>query len=31
LTSPRHEYTQRLMAALPKMAERIAVGKAAAI
>jgi ABC-type glutathione transport system ATPase component len=31
LTSPRHEYTQRLMAAMPKMAERIAVGRAAAI
>jgi len=31
LTSPRHEYTQRLMAAMPKMAERIAAGKAAAV
>ena len=31
LTSPRHEYTQRLMAAMPKMPQRIAVGKAAAI
>ena len=29
LTSPRHEYTQRLMAALPKMPQRLA--KAAAI
>lgn len=31
LTSPRHEYTQRLMAAMPKMPLRIAAGKAAAI
>lgn len=31
LTSPRHEYTQRLMAAMPKMPQRIALGKAAAI
>jgi ABC-type glutathione transport system ATPase component len=31
LTSPRHEYTQRLMAAMPKMPQRIAAGKAAAI
>ena len=31
LTSPRHEYTQRLMAAMPKMPQRIATGKAAAI
>src|SRR6202050_669297 len=31
LTSPRHEYTQRLMAAMPKLAERIAAGKAAAV
>src|ERR1700681_2858889 len=29
LTSPRHEYTQRLMAAMPKMPQRIAAGKAA--
>jgi ABC-type glutathione transport system ATPase component len=32
LISPRHEYTQRLMAAMPKMPQqRIAAGKAAAI
>jgi ABC-type dipeptide/oligopeptide/nickel transport system ATPase component len=31
LTRPRHEYTQRLMAAMPKMPQRIAAGKAAAI
>jgi ABC-type glutathione transport system ATPase component len=33
LTSPRHEYTQRLMAAMPKMQQpqRLAVGKAAAL
>lgn len=31
LTSPRHEYTQRLMAAMPRMPQRIAAGKAAAI
>src|ERR1700686_161329 len=31
LTSPRHEYTQRLMAAMPKMPQRIAAGKAVAI
>src|ERR1035437_5352830 len=31
LTSPRHEYTQRLMAAMPKMPQRIAAGKAAAV
>ncbi len=31
LTSPRHEYTQRLMAAMPKMLQRMAAGKAAAI
>ncbi|HEX4783702.1 MAG TPA: ABC transporter ATP-binding protein [Candidatus Sulfotelmatobacter sp.] len=31
LTSPHHEYTQRLMAAMPKMPQRIAAGKAAAI
>jgi ABC-type glutathione transport system ATPase component len=29
LTSPRHEYTQRLMAAMPKMPIQIAAGKAA--
>ena len=31
LTSPRHEYTQRLMAAMPKVPQRIASGKAAAL
>jgi ABC-type dipeptide/oligopeptide/nickel transport system ATPase component len=31
LTDPRHEYTQRLMAAMPKMPGRLALGKAAAI
>jgi peptide/nickel transport system ATP-binding protein len=31
LTSPCHEYTQRLMAAMPKMPQRIPVAKAAAI
>lgn len=31
LTCPTHEYTQRLMAAMPKMPQRIAVGKAAAL
>jgi ABC-type dipeptide/oligopeptide/nickel transport system ATPase component len=31
LTSPRHEYTQRLMAAMPRMPQRLAVGKAASI
>src|SRR6202051_1417077 len=31
LTSPQHEYTQRLMAAMPKMPQRIAAGKAAAV
>ena len=31
LTSPRHQYTQRLMAAMPKMPQPIAAGKAAAI
>ncbi len=31
LTSPRHEYTRRLMAAMPKMPQAIAAGKAAAI
>jgi ABC-type dipeptide/oligopeptide/nickel transport system ATPase component len=31
LTNPRHEYTQRLMAAMPKMPQQSAAGKAAAI
>jgi ABC-type glutathione transport system ATPase component len=31
LTHPRHEYTQRLMAAMPKMAQYAAKGKAAAV
>lgn len=31
LTRPRHDYTQRLMAAMPKMPQRNAAGKAAAI
>jgi ABC-type glutathione transport system ATPase component len=31
LTTPRHEYTQRLMAAMPKMPSRTAASKAAAI
>jgi ABC-type glutathione transport system ATPase component len=31
LTSPRHEYTQRLMAAMPKMPQRFAASKAAAL
>jgi peptide/nickel transport system ATP-binding protein len=31
LTLPRHEYTRRLMAAMPKMPQRTAAGKAAAI
>lgn len=31
LTSPRHEYTQRLMAAMPKMPRAMATGKAAAL
>ncbi len=31
LTNPQHEYTQRLMAAMPKMPQRIVVAKAAAI
>jgi peptide/nickel transport system ATP-binding protein len=31
LTLPRHEYTRRLMAAMPKMPQRAAAGKAAAI
>jgi len=31
LTSPRHEYTQRLMGAMPKMLQRMAAGKAATV
>jgi peptide/nickel transport system ATP-binding protein len=31
LINPRHQYTQRLMAAFPKMPQRLAVGKAAAL
>jgi ABC-type dipeptide/oligopeptide/nickel transport system ATPase component len=31
LLTPRHDYTQRLMAAMPKMPQHLAVGKAAAI
>ena len=31
LTSPRHEYTQRLMAAMPRMPRPMAIGTAAAI
>src|SRR5579862_3422001 len=31
LTNPRHEYTQRLMAAMPKMPQQIAARKAAAL
>jgi peptide/nickel transport system ATP-binding protein len=31
LINPRHQYTQRLMAAIPKMPQRLAVGKAAAL
>jgi len=31
LTAPRHEYTQRLMAALPEMPRRTAAGKAAGV
>jgi ABC-type dipeptide/oligopeptide/nickel transport system ATPase component len=31
LTSPRHEYTQRVMAAMPKMPRAMATGKAAAL
>jgi ABC-type dipeptide/oligopeptide/nickel transport system ATPase component len=31
LTNPRHAYTQRLMAAMPKMPQRLAAGKAASI
>jgi ABC-type glutathione transport system ATPase component len=31
LTNPHHEYTQRLMAAMPKMPQQSAAGKAAAI
>jgi ABC-type dipeptide/oligopeptide/nickel transport system ATPase component len=31
LTSPRHEYTQRLMAAMPRMPRQLASGKAASL
>jgi peptide/nickel transport system ATP-binding protein len=31
LTSPQHEYTQRLLAAMPKMLHRVETGKAAAV
>jgi ABC-type dipeptide/oligopeptide/nickel transport system ATPase component len=31
LTNPRHAYTQRLMAAMPKMPQRLAAGKAASL
>ena len=31
LSNPQHEYTQRLMAAMPRMPQRMAAGKAAAI
>lgn len=31
LTSPQHEYTQRLMAAMPKMPRQVGAGKAAAV
>ena len=31
LTNPRHEYTQRLMAALPRVPQRTPSGKAAAV
>lgn len=31
LTNPQHEYTQRLMAAIPKIAQNLAAGKAAAL
>jgi peptide/nickel transport system ATP-binding protein len=31
LLSPRHEYTQRLMAAMPKMPHRPAIAKAATV
>ncbi|MGO9087707.1 MAG: ABC transporter ATP-binding protein [Candidatus Sulfotelmatobacter sp.] len=31
LTNPQHEYTQRLMAAIPRIAQNLAAGKAAAL
>jgi ABC-type dipeptide/oligopeptide/nickel transport system ATPase component len=31
LTQPQHEYTQRLMAAIPKMPQLLAAGKAATV
>jgi ABC-type dipeptide/oligopeptide/nickel transport system ATPase component len=31
LTNPRHEYTQRLIAAMPKMPQRLTAAKAAGI
>jgi ABC-type dipeptide/oligopeptide/nickel transport system ATPase component len=31
LTNPRHQYTQRLMAAMPMMPQRLALSKAAAL
>src|SRR5258707_12487108 len=31
LTSPRHDYTQRLMAAMPRMPRLLAAGKAASL
>jgi len=31
LTAPRHDYTQRLLAAMPKMPQPIAIGKAATL